>query len=85
MQKCNVLAPIIRLNARALFILRLKNMSEVNNFFEENSILVNKKALYDMYQQAVNVALFSFFSINTNAKDVHNMFVHFQQRFEIDD
>ena len=34
-QKYNVLSPIIRLNASALFIFRLKNMNEVNAFFEE--------------------------------------------------
>ena len=85
-QKYNVLAPIIRLNASALFIFRLKNMNEVNSFLEENSALVDKKALYDMYQQAVNFAPYSFFYINTNAKDVNNMFfINFQQRFEIGD
>ena len=36
-QKYNVIAPIIRLNASALFIFRLKNMNEVNSFLEENS------------------------------------------------
>ena len=45
-QKCNVLAPVIRLNAGALFIFRLKNMNEVNSFLEENSALVDKKKLY---------------------------------------
>ena len=85
-QKYNVLAPIIRLNASALFIFRLKNMNEVNSFLEENSALVNKKALYDMYQQAVNDAPYSFFYINTNAKDVNNMFcIRFEKRFEIGD
>ena len=85
-QKYNVLAPIIRSNASALFIFRLKNMNEVNSFLEENSALVDKKALYDMYQQAVNFAPYSFFYINTNAKDVNNMFfINFQQRFEIGD
>ena len=85
-QKYNVLAPIIRLNANALFIFRLKNMNEVNDFLEENSALVDKKALYGMYQQAVNFAPYSFFYINTNAKDANNMFFrNFQQRFGIGD
>ena len=35
----NVLAPISRLNASALFIVILKNMNEVNAFLEENSAL----------------------------------------------
>ena len=42
-QKYNVFAPIIRLNASALFIFRLKNMNEVNSFLEENSALVDKR------------------------------------------
>ena len=85
-QKYNVLAPIIRLNASALFIFRLKNMNEVNAFLEENSALVDKSTLYEMYQKAVNFAPYSFFDINTNTKDVNNMFfINFQQRFEIGD
>ena len=85
-QKYNVLAPIIRLNASALFSFRLKNMNEVNAFLEENSALVDKSTLYEMYQKAVNFAPYSFFYINTNAKDVSNMFfVNFEQRFEIGD
>ena len=84
-QKYNVLAPIIRLNSSALFIFRLKNMNEVNSLLEENSALVDKKALYEMYQQAVNFAPYSFFYINTNAKDVNNMFfINFQSVFHID-
>ena len=75
-QKYNVLAPIIRLNASALFIFRLKNMNEVNAFLEENSALVDKSTLYEMYQKAVNFAPYSFFYINTNANDVSNMFFY---------
>ena len=85
-QKYNVLALIIRLNSSALFIFRLTNMNEANSFLEENSALVDKKSLYDMYQQAVNDAPYSFFYINTNAKDVNNMFfIRFEKRFEIGD
>ena len=85
-QKYNVLAPIIRLNSSALFIFRLKNMNEVNSFLEKNSALVDKKSLYDMYQQAVNDAPYSFLDLNTNAKDVNNMFfIRFEKRFEIGD
>ena len=84
-QTYNVLAPIIRLNASALFIFRLKNMNEVNSFLEEHSALVDTKTLYDMYQQAVNFSPYSFFYISTNAKDANSMFfINFQQRFEID-
>ena len=44
-QKYNVLAPIIRLNASALFVFRLKDMNEVNALLEENCALVNKQQL----------------------------------------
>ena len=85
-QKYNVLAPIIRLNSSVLIIFRLKNMNEVNSFLEENSALVDKRSLYEMYQKAVSYAPYSFFYINTNAKDVNNMFfVNFRQRFKISD
>ena len=61
-------------------------MNEVNSFLEENGALVAKKTLYDMHQQAVNFASYSFFYINTNAKDVNTMFyIHFEQCFEIGD
>ena len=85
-QNSNVLEPIVRLSASAVFIFRLKNMNEVNSFLEENSALVDKKAFYDMYQQAAIFAPYSFFYINTNVKDVNNtFFINFQQRFEIGD
>ena len=57
-------------------------MNEVISFLEENSASVEKKTLYDMYQQAVDFAPYSFFYINQNAKDVNNMFfINFQQPF----
>ena len=78
-QKYNVLAPIISLNTSALFIFRLKNMNEVNSFLDENSALVDKTTLFNMYQQAVNDEPYSFFYINTNAKDVSHS--HFGNGF----
>ena len=50
-------------------------MNEVNAFLEENSALVDKRTFYETYQKAVNFAPDSFFYINTNAKDVNDMFV----------
>ena len=49
-------------------------MNEVNALLEESSALVYKSTLYEMYQKTVNFAPYSFFDINTNAKDVSNMF-----------
>ena len=45
------------------------------SFLEENNALVDKKTLHDMCQQAVNFAPYSFFYINTNAKDVKTCFL----------
>ncbi|CAE7941936.1 unnamed protein product [Symbiodinium sp. KB8] len=85
-QKYNVLAPIVRLNASALFIFRLKNMNEVNSFLEENSALVNKDELYEMYRLAINDAPYSFLYINTNAKDTNRMFfIRFEKAMTISD
>ena len=81
-----MLAPIIRLNASALFVFRLKNMNEVNAFLEENSVLVNKQQLYEMYQLAINDAPYSFLYINTNAKDANNMFyIRFEKVLRTDE
>ena len=61
-------------------------MNEVNSFLDENSALVDKATLYNMYQQAVNDEPYSFFYINTNAKDVNKIFfIRFEKRFEVSD
>ena len=72
-QKYNVLAPIIRLNASSVYKFRLKNASELMSFIEENSAIVDKQQLLDMYHQAVNDAPYSFFYVNMNAKNVNDM------------
>ena len=83
-QKYNVLAPIIRSNSSALFIFRLKNMNEVNSFLEENSALVDRKSLYDMYQQAVNDAPYSFSTLIRMPRMLITCFLYnFEKRFEI--
>ena len=83
-QKYNVLAPIIRLNASSLYIFRLKNASGLMSFIEENSAIVDKQQLLDMYHQAVNDAPYSFFYVNMNAKDINKMFhIRFEQAFQI--
>ena len=41
---------------------------------EENSAIVDKQQLLDMYHQAVNDAPYSFFYVNMNAKDINKMF-----------
>ena len=86
LQKYSSTAPIIRLNASSLYIFKLKNMTEVNSFLDENSAVVDKKTLYEMYQQAINDAPYSFFYINMNSKDTNKMFyIRFEKAFMIDD
>ena len=81
-QKYNVLAPIMRLNASSLYIFRLKNASELMSFIEENSAIVDKQQLLDMYHQAVNFAPY-FFYVNINSKDSNKMFhINFEQAFQ---
>ena len=47
---------------------------------------MDNKALYEMYQQAVNFAPYSVFYISTNAKDASNMFfINVEQCFQISD
>ena len=59
-------------------------MNEVNSFLEENSALVNKEELYEMYRIAINDAPYSFLYINTNAKDINRMFfIRFEKAMTI--
>ena len=61
-------------------------MNEVNSFLEENSALVNKDELYEMYRLAINDAPYSFLYINTNAKDINRMFfIRFEKAMTISD
>ena len=73
-KQCNVLAPIIRLNASSFHMFRLKYASELMSFIEENSAIVDNQQLLDMYHQAVNDAPYSFLYVNMNAKDINKMF-----------
>ena len=85
-QKYHVLAPIIRLNASSLYIFTLKNASELMSYIEENSAIVDKQQVLDMYHQAVNGAPYSFFYLNMNAKDINKMFhLRFEQACQITD
>ena len=84
-QKYNAVAPIIRLNSSSLYIFKLRNMKEVDAFIEENSAMVDKKRLYEMYQQAVNFKPYSFFFIKLRSQDINNMFyIGLEHVFKID-
>ena len=47
-------------------------MKLMTSFLDENWALV-KRSLYQMYQQAVNHAPYSFIYMNTNVQDVNKM------------
>ena len=86
LQKYSCIAPIIRLNASSLYIVKLKHMTEINSFLDKNSALVDKKTLYEKYQQAINDAPYSFFYINMNCKDTNKIFyIRFEKAFMIND
>ena len=54
------------------------------SFIEENSAIVDKQQLLDMYHQAADAAHYSFFYVNMNAKDINKMFhIRFEQAFQI--
>ena len=83
-QKYNVLAPIIRLNASSLYIFRLKNATELMSFIEENSAVLDKERLLQMYHTAVGDAPYSFMYVNMNSKDINTMYyIRFEKAFKI--
>ena len=59
-QKYNALAPMVRLNTSSLYIFEFKNMAEVEAFVQEQSALVDKKTVYEIYRLATEDQPFSF-------------------------
>ena len=54
------------------------------SFIEENSAIVDKEQLLNMYHKAVDAKPYSFFNVNMNSKDVNNLFyVRFEKAFKI--
>ena len=77
---------VARLKASALFGLRLKKGTKSNAFLEENSAVVNKQQLYDMYQLTIDDAPYSFLHINTNATDANKTFyIRFEKVLRTDE
>ena len=61
-------------------------MREVDAFIEENSALVDKHRLHDMYQQAVNFKPYSFFFIKLRSQDINEMFyINLDHVFKVDE
>ena len=62
------------MNSSSLYVFKLRNIKEVDAFIEENSAMVDRKRLYDIYQQAVKFKPYSFFFIKLPSQDINNMF-----------
>ena len=74
-QKLNALATIVRVNTSSLYIFKLKNIREVETFIEEQSALVDKKTLYEIYNLAVNDQPYSFLFVKLRESDINKTFM----------
>ena len=81
----NVLNPIIRAQATALFIFRQKAFLELANFPEENYATVGKDVLEKVYRIAT-AQPYQFLYVDLRQTDVNEMFyIGFQQRIRVTD
>lgn len=84
-QKFASIHPIIRTNATAMVVYRLRNYKELESFVEEIAGLITKKELIQIYNYATE-AEYSFLYINLVAKSIKNMFYKsFTQLIQLDD
>ena len=54
-QKYRALAPEIRVNMNALMLFRQRSRFDLEAFLEENSAIVPKEQLYQMYRRATSI------------------------------
>ena len=81
----NVVNPIVRAQATALFIFRQKAFLELQNFLEENSATVGKDILEKVYRIAV-AEPYQFLYVDLRATDPNEMFyIGFKQRIRVSD
>ena len=73
-QKLNALATIVRVNTSSLYIFKLKNIREVETFIEEQSALVDKKTLLEIYKIATEEP-FSFLFVKLRESDLNKIFM----------
>jgi hypothetical protein len=79
-QKMRLAGSILRVNAQALVIFRLRNKLELEGVIEELSAVYDKETLLQMYEQAT-AEPYSFFYVNLTAKRREDMFwLCFNQR-----
>ena len=83
-QKLNALAPIVRSNTSSLYIFKLKNQAELDTFIQEQSALVDKKTMLQIYRLAVDAQPYSFLFVKLRASDINKMFmIRFEQAIHI--
>ena len=84
-QKLRLAGSILRVNAQALVVFRLRNRLELDAIIEELSAVYDKKTLMEMYQIAT-VEPYSFWYINLAASTVDSMFwLRFEQKMIVAD
>ena len=74
-QKLNALATIVRVNTSSLYIFKLKNIREVETFIEEQSALVDKKTLYEIYKLATDDQPYSFLFVKLRESGINKIFM----------
>ena len=79
-QKLRLAGSILRVNAQALVVFRLRNRLELDAIIEELSAVYDKKVLMEMYQLAT-AEPYSFWFINLAASRIEDMFwLRYEQR-----
>jgi hypothetical protein len=84
-QVFTMLSPIIRKNATALYVYRLRSYKDLESLLEELSALYDKKTLMQLYETATSEP-HSFWYINLMAKNKNDMFyMNYSRKLEIED
>jgi len=84
-QVFTMLSPIIRKNATALYVYRLRNYRDLESLLEELSALYPKKTLMELYEIATGEP-HSFWYINLMAKNKKDMFyMNYNKKLEVED
>ena len=84
-QVFNMLSPIIRKNATAMYIYRLRNYKDLESLIEELSAVYDKKTLMELYNTATSEP-HSFWYINLMAKNKKDMFfMNYDRKLEVED
>ena len=79
-QRLRAMGSLLRVNAQALIVFRLRNKLELDAIIEELSAVYDKKVLMEMYQIATDQP-YSFWYCNLAASKVEDMFwLRFEQR-----